>query len=220
MYQPALAPGETTPLIIHTHGFGGFRADRPLSIYGKLVLSGEAAIAAWHAGYWVISYDQRGFGDSGGDVHLMDPDYEVRDFSDVIDWAQAHLPRLAGAPDDPLIGAVGESYGGGVQILDSFRDPRIDAIVPIAAWYDLGMRWRPTGAVKSAWGVTLVGLGGIGSGFDFGMALQSDYLDLVGGTLNESGWLGTWRDGVPRPCATRGSTSTPMPYSCRGCAMA
>jgi len=46
VYQPALASGDTAPVIIATHGFGGFRAKRPFSIYGKTMLTGEAAIAA------------------------------------------------------------------------------------------------------------------------------------------------------------------------------
>ena len=33
VYQPELQAGENAPLIIATHGFGGFRAKRPMSIY-------------------------------------------------------------------------------------------------------------------------------------------------------------------------------------------
>ncbi|MDK8465224.1 CocE/NonD family hydrolase [Marinobacter sp. SS13-12] len=94
VFQPALEPGVEAPIIIHTHGFGAFRAPHRFSIYGQLVLSGQAAMAAWDSGYWVISYDQRGFGDSEGKVQLMDPDYEVRDFISVLDWADEHLPRV------------------------------------------------------------------------------------------------------------------------------
>ena len=185
LYQPKLAAGETAPLIIQTHGFGGFRTSGPWSLYGKLVISGEAAIAAWHAGYWVLSYDQRGFGDSGGKVHLMAPQYEVRDMSDVIDWSDAHLPRVSRDRHGGMrIGTLGESYGGGVQILDSMRDPRIDAIVPIATWYDMANILAPNGHVKAAWASWLIGLGTFDSDFDFPMAYQKDYLRLLGGSLN------------------------------------
>ena len=98
VFQPALEPGVAAPVIIHTHGFGAFRAPRRFSIYGQLVLSGQAAMAAWDSGYWLISYDQRGFGDSEGKVQLMDPDYEVRDFITVLDWADEHLPRVRRTP--------------------------------------------------------------------------------------------------------------------------
>jgi ABC-2 type transport system ATP-binding protein len=187
VYQPALKPGEEAPLIVHTHGFGAFRAPRPMSIYGQLIISGQAAIAAWRQGYWVISYDQRGFGDSDGEVMLMHPDYEVRDMSSVIDWAQSGLPRLKrDGARDPVIGTIGESYGGAVQILASQRDSRIDALVPIATWYDLRQILAPDKHFKSAWGSLLLTLGSLGSGFDFGMALQDDYLNLLTtGTLSD-----------------------------------
>src|SRR5690606_34733959 len=183
LYQPALAPGEQAPLIIHTHGFGAFRASGPYGLYAQFVLSGRAAVEAWRQGYWVLSYDQRGFGESGGDVLLMHPDYEVRDLSHVIDWAEAQVPRLARKEGDPLIATIGESYGGAVQILASMQDARIDALVPIATWYDLADALAPLGQVKSAWTTALVGIGTLSSGFDFGLAL--DYLDLLGGTLSE-----------------------------------
>ena len=32
---------------------------------------------------------------------------------------------------------IGESYGGGAQILGSIHDERLAALVPIATWYDL-----------------------------------------------------------------------------------
>src|SRR5690606_13399961 len=65
----------------------------------------------------------------------------------------------------------------------SMQDARIDALVPIATWYDFADALAPLGQVKSAWTTALVGLGTLSSGFDFGLAL--DYLDLLGGTLSE-----------------------------------
>ncbi|MFE8071885.1 alpha/beta fold hydrolase [Marinobacteraceae bacterium S3BR75-40.1] len=187
VYQPALEAGESAPLVVQTHGFGGFRSPRPMSIYGQLIVSGEAGLAAWRAGYWMISYDQRGFGDSDGQVHLMDPDFEVADLSDVIDWAQDNLPRLErDGPQDPVVGTVGESYGGAVQILASMRDPRIDAIVPIATWYNLEESIAPQKTVRSAWGSFLASFGTFSSGFDFDMFYQDQYLALFGGSMNSA----------------------------------
>ncbi len=185
VFQPELRAGETAPLVIHSHGFGGFRADGPMSFYGNFVISGEAAVAAWEAGYWVISYDHRGFGSSEGEIHLMDPKFEVEDFSSVIDWAEENLPGLArDAQGDVLVGGVGESYGGGVQILASMKDPRIDAIVPITTWFNLEQVMAPNGHVKGAWGGILVGAGVFSSFFDFGMITEDKYLNLVGGKMN------------------------------------
>ncbi|QCF25381.1 X-Pro dipeptidyl-peptidase [Hydrocarboniclastica marina] len=187
VYQPALEPGVDAPVIIHTHGFGAFRAPRRWSIYGQLVLSGQAAMAAWDSGYWVISYDQRGFGDSEGDVHLMDPDYEVKDFSSVVDWADENLPRILRDPSgDPFIGGSGESYGGAVQILASMQDPRIDAIVPIATWYDLKEALAPNGVVQSFWPFALDWLGTIGSGFDFDLINETSYQSALAGDIDSA----------------------------------
>ncbi|MGM0769633.1 MAG: alpha/beta hydrolase [Pseudomonadota bacterium] len=187
VFQPALEPGAEAPIIIHTHGFGAFRAPRRFSIYGQLVLSGQAAIAAWDSGYWVISYDQRGFGDSEGQVQLMDPDYEVRDFISVLDWADDTLPRVRRAPDgDPYVGASGESYGGAVQILASMQDPRLDAIVPIATWYDLQQALAPNDVVQSFWPFALDWLGTLGSGFDFDLINETSYQAALSGDIDSA----------------------------------
>ena len=94
VYQPALAPWQKAPLIVHSHSFGMFRMSSPASLYGEVIVTGRAALEAWRQGYWVLSYDQRGHGDSGGQVRVMDPEYEVRDLSIVLDWAERHLSRL------------------------------------------------------------------------------------------------------------------------------
>jgi len=187
VYQPALAVGESAPIILSTHGFGGFRMPRPMSIYGQLILTGEASLAAWENGYWVLSFDQRGFGESDGDVMLMDPDYEVRDVSSVINWVERHLPRVSKDDSGDLaIGMVGESYGGGAQIMASIQDARIDALVPIATWYDLAESLAPNDHVKTYWGAILIGLGGVSSGFDFGKMFDDEYLALINGKMNEA----------------------------------
>ncbi|KAB0476723.1 alpha/beta hydrolase, partial [Pseudomonas vancouverensis] len=75
VYQPHLKPGQTAPLILHTHGFGLSRMKRPeLSLYGFLLPTGQVAKTAWQKGYWVMSYDQRGHGDSQGKIRLTDPE--------------------------------------------------------------------------------------------------------------------------------------------------
>ena len=40
-------------------------------------------------------------------------------------------------PDDPAIGMVGGSYGGGIQLVTAGIDPRVDVIVPGIAWNSL-----------------------------------------------------------------------------------
>lgn len=152
VYQPKLAPGQTAPLVLHTHGFGAWRMKRPwLDLYGSIMPTGEAAQRAWHNGYWVISYDQRGHGDSGGHIRITDPELEVRDVSTLIDWAEKNLPQLARNENGARVGMVGESYGGGLQYVASAKDKRLQALVPVTTWYDLDTALAPNGVPKSNW---------------------------------------------------------------------
>ncbi|MFZ5757979.1 MAG: CocE/NonD family hydrolase [Pseudomonadota bacterium] len=159
VWQPALKRNETAPLILHAHGFALTRLDGNIDMY-RLLLAGQAARRAWEQGYWVISFDQRGHGGSKGKVGLMEWDKEVADVSLLIDWAQKNLAVTA-VDGDPKVGMIGESYGGGVQLLASVADPRIDALVPITTWYDLENALVPEGVVKSDWALFL-GVAGYG----------------------------------------------------------
>lgn len=150
VYQPALKVGETAPLILHAHGFALHRMDKPRSMYGKYLLAGTSARAAWDRGYWVISYDQRGHGQSGGSINLIDRDKEAADVSRVIDWAVKNL-ALSQKDGDPLVGMIGESYGGGAQLMATVQEPRLDALVPITTWYDLDKALLPNDVPKSEW---------------------------------------------------------------------
>ncbi|MBA3981304.1 MAG: X-Pro dipeptidyl-peptidase [Alcanivorax sp.] len=184
VYQPALAAGDSAPLIIATHGYGGFRAKRPFSIYGKTMITGQAAIAAWRAGYWVVFYDQRGFGGSDDRVHMMARDKEVRDVSSVIDWSLAHLPGISTLPDGaPAIGMIGESYGAGAQILASFHEPRLQALVPIAGWHDLADAMAPNSHVRTSWGGALATVPPVTSGFST-QTLSRPWRSMFSGTLS------------------------------------
>lgn len=183
VFQPTLKAGASAPLVVHTHGWGGWRVTGPDGFYGTQMMSGRAALQAWRAGYWVISYDQRGWGGSEGNIEMMDPRYEVQDALAVIDWAAAKLPRLVmDSPNDPRVGMLGESYGGAVQLLASAEDPRIDAIVPIATWYDLSAAIAPDGVMKVGWTSTLVTLG-LATGYDLGKFVQWPYLQSADGTM-------------------------------------
>lgn len=155
VYQPRLSAHHTAPLILHTHGFGVSRMKRPwLDLYGSLMPTGEAAQRAWHNGYWVISYDQRGhggFGGSEGQIRVTDPDKEVQDVSTLMNWAEQHLPQLARNANGVRAGMIGESYGGGVQYIASAKDKRLQALVPVTTWYDLESSLAPNGIPKSGW---------------------------------------------------------------------
>lgn len=151
VWQPGLAADQQAPLLLHAHGVGLSRMKRSVGLYANVLFTGRTARRMWKDGYWLITWDQRGHGDSGDLIRLMDPEREVRDVSTIIDWAEANLTRLAYQDGDPRIGMIGESYGGAVQYLASVSEPRIDAIVPIATWYDLDLALAPADVPKGGW---------------------------------------------------------------------
>ena len=83
------------------------------------------------SGYVVVSYNSRGFWQSGGEIETGGPK-DVADASKVIDWA------LANTPADPAkVGMAGVSYGAGISLLASAHDERIKAVVALSGWADL-----------------------------------------------------------------------------------
>jgi len=194
--QPALDEHTTAPLIVHGHGFGGARLGGrdQRSIYealsGGLLPSTEAARRAANAGYFVISFDQRGFGDSAGNVNIMDPALEGADISAILDWAEqdmAHTDRLARRDGRPVVGGLGLSYGGGFQFIGACVDNRFTAIVPTATWHDLSYSLAPDNVIKTAWGAALVALGMPTSGIDLDPMLYRALIEALASPLTGSG---------------------------------
>jgi len=152
VWQPALTAGEVAPLVMHTHGFGLKRMDGVIGLYENVIPSGLIAKDLWKRGFWLITWDQRGHGNTDGVINVMDPEKEVRDVSTLLDWAEQNIPRLARDADGEIrVGMIGESYGGGVQLLASVKEPRIDAIVPITTWYDITETLAPSDVPKGGW---------------------------------------------------------------------
>ncbi|MGW7756994.1 alpha/beta fold hydrolase [Streptomyces violaceusniger] len=83
------------------------------------------------AGYVVLTYNSRGFWQSGGKIETAGPP-DIADASKVIDWALAHTPA-----DPDHIGMAGLSYGAGISLLAAGADPRIKAVVAMSGWADL-----------------------------------------------------------------------------------
>lgn len=83
------------------------------------------------SGYVVVSYTSRGFWLSGGEIETAGP-ADTADVSAVIDWALATTPA-----DAEHIGLGGVSYGAGISLLASARDPRVKAVVALSGWADL-----------------------------------------------------------------------------------
>ncbi|MEU5634041.1 alpha/beta fold hydrolase [Streptomyces rishiriensis] len=83
------------------------------------------------SGYVVLSYNVRGFWQSGGEIDVAGP-RDVADASKVVDWALAHTPA-----DVRHIGMAGVSYGAGISLLAAAHDPRVRAVASLSGWGDL-----------------------------------------------------------------------------------
>ncbi|MFI0537400.1 CocE/NonD family hydrolase [Streptomyces sp. WSLK1-3] len=84
-----------------------------------------------NSGYVVVSYNVRGFWQSGGRIEVAGPP-DTADASKVIDWALANTPA-----DDRHIGMAGVSYGAGISLLAAAHDKRIKAVAALSGWADL-----------------------------------------------------------------------------------
>ncbi|MER5701193.1 alpha/beta fold hydrolase [Micromonospora sp. NPDC002296] len=154
--------GRKVPAVLLAHGFGGTK---------ESVRADAEDLAA--QGYAVLAWTARGFGRSGGQIHLDSPDHEVRDGERLLDWLAARPEVRTDAPGDPRVGVVGGSYGGGLALLLAAQDRRVDAIVPMITWNDLSRAFLPestgrdatSGVFKKGWaGIFFGGGGNAGSG--------------------------------------------------------
>ncbi|MGB3764643.1 MAG: alpha/beta fold hydrolase, partial [Ornithinimicrobium sp.] len=137
LYRPE-GSSDPAPAVILGHGFGGSKDD----------LVSEAETLA-DDGYVVLAYSARGFGTSGGNVHLNDPDFEIAD-------ARALIDVLAEDPDvqqdgdgDPRVGVVGGSYGGAMALMTAGADDRVDSVIAQITWNDLAEAFYPQAAQGS-----------------------------------------------------------------------
>ena len=156
VFQPAGASAAAqVPVVLHSHGWAGSRETSP----------GGAVKPYLDAGFGVVSIDQRGHGDSGDQAYIQDPTRETEDVKAVIDYVAGLDWVQLESPGDPVLGAVGGSYGGAYQTmtaLDEIADEgrtRFDAIAPQITWYDLPESLAPQKVVRTAWTVALYGAG-------------------------------------------------------------
>ncbi len=110
------------------------------------------------AGYNVLTWDPRGFGESGGVATVNDASFEGRDVQRLLDWVSTLPEARLDADGDPQVGMVGGSYGGGIQFVTAAIDCRVDAIVPMIAWHSLGTSLYRSETVKTGWAGVLADL--------------------------------------------------------------
>jgi dienelactone hydrolase len=145
LFSPKSQAGKPLPTIIMAHGWGGtaanFRRD---------------AIDFANAGYLVVTFDYRGWGQSDGRLVMagrpdkkagrrftaevqelreyVDPIEQITDWFNVIHWAMAE-PGV----DKNRIGLRGSSYSGGHVFYIAAMEPRVKAIVSQVGAFD--SRW-------------------------------------------------------------------------------
>lgn len=145
IYSLKSLAGKPLPTIIQAHGWGGtaaaFRWD---------------SLALANAGYLVITFDYRGWGQSDGRIILaappekkegrrftaqveelreyVDPMEQLTDWFTVINWAMGEP-----AVDKQRIGIRGSSYSGGHVFFVAAREPRVKALVSQVGAFD--SRW-------------------------------------------------------------------------------
>lgn len=151
LYRPAGADAlHPVPAVLATNGFGGSKSDGSTDGIGKAFAS---------RGYAGLVYSGLGFGKSGCLITLDDPQADGRAAAALVDFLGGTRAADDGTkadfvtqdgPGDPTVGMIGGSYGGAIQLATAAVDPRVDALVPLITWNDLGYALAPnnTGAVQ------------------------------------------------------------------------
>lgn len=160
-FMPAagLQPGQQAPTILDGPGLGMPGATNLNGTPLDGILSenlGFVGIATLRDdGYNVVTWDPRGEYFSGGQLEIDSPNFEARDVSTIISWVAQQPEAQLDGPNDPRLGMIGASYGGGIQLVTAATDHRVDAIVPTIAWNTLNYALDENGAYKSGWGTLL-----------------------------------------------------------------
>ncbi|MBS1788330.1 MAG: acetylxylan esterase [Acidobacteria bacterium] len=145
LYSLKSLAGKPLPTVIQAHGWGGTAANFRWD-----------SLALANAGYLVIAFDYRGWGQSDGRIILaappekkegrrftaqveelreyVDPMEQLTDWFTVINWAMGEP-----AVDKQRVGLRGSSYSGGHVFFVAARDPRVKAIVSQVGAFD--SRW-------------------------------------------------------------------------------
>jgi ABC-2 type transport system ATP-binding protein len=153
-----LVPGQKAPTILETHGWGAMRDKDENS--ATLAAVGQVGLGPLRrAGFNVLTWDSRGFGESGGDVEVDSQSFEGRDVSALLDWLATQPEQQLDAAGDPRAGMTGASYAGGIELVAAGIDHRIDAIAPDIAWHSLLTALYREDLVKGGWAAALSGLG-------------------------------------------------------------
>jgi uncharacterized protein len=126
VYLPEdLKPGERRAGIVLCHGYTGVR---------NIYLPDNARVLA-EAGYVVLNFDYKGWGDSEGPKTRLAPYSRVADVQAALSFLSAH-PQV----DPERLGIYGTSYGGATVVFVAAIDPRVKCVVSVVGIGN-GARW-------------------------------------------------------------------------------
>lgn len=141
LYVPRGASArDPRPAILMTHGFG-------LTKDGNEVVS-TARFLASH-GYLVLTWTSSGFGDSGGCITLQSADWDVKGAMQLVDALLEPRDDVLRDRRGLVLGTIGGSYGGGIQLPLAAADPRIRATIPGRTWNTLRYSLDPNNLVAA-----------------------------------------------------------------------
>jgi uncharacterized protein len=150
IYHAKSLAGKILPTIIMAHGWGGTAA----------LLRTQATDFA-NAGYFVIAFDYRGWGNSDSRVMLTQPApesksgqpfstevKEIREVVDPVDQLQDYLNVIHWAMGEAMvdknrIGLWGTSFSGGLVVAAAARDSRIKALVSQVGFFGTAVTKLP-----------------------------------------------------------------------------
>lgn len=123
LYRPQDPGGGSVPCVVMAHGFSATRADG-LPAYAERFAA---------AGFAVLLFDYRHFGDSGGEPRqLISPSAQRDDYRAAVAFART-LPGI----DAQRIALFGSSFSGGHVVVVAAGDERIAAVVAQAPFADV-----------------------------------------------------------------------------------
>jgi ABC-2 type transport system ATP-binding protein len=155
---PGTSAAHRAPTVLMGPGWGqaGDTNTSAGNASGAGVVGATSIASLWQAGYNVLTWDPRGFGQSTGTVEVDSAQFEARDVTKLIDWVSTLPNVMLNGPGDPRLGMVGGSYGGGIQIVTAAIDCRVDAIVPEIAWHSLQTSLYKADTPKNGWASILI----------------------------------------------------------------
>lgn len=189
------------PVVLQTHGWGGTREATPSAFSQRLLDNG----------YALLTWDSRGFGQSGGEAGPGGPEFEVRDAQALLDYLAEQPEIQQDGPGDPRVGWIGGSNAAGVQLNTAAVDDRVDAIVPVISWGDLVEDLAPNTVPKQSWQMLLYGAGAAGAltgGIQSPAGLQTGvYQEEIHRGFVETNTVGQLSTGVTQYFAERATTA-------------